>query len=192
MAELRPAPQAGGADDPPAGSVGEAARPSMTKASRTSSRGRRQVTARPAGCSVGMSFIECTAMSMRAGEQRLLDLAGEEALAAEIGERAVLHPVAAGADRHDREGGLRQAVRGHQPVAGLVRLGERQRAAAGADAERAVGRGRVGGIAGDLLSGALSVRSRRGRNRNAGGMASESKKMLRALTARRCRCRRSG
>ena len=41
------------------------------------------VMASPSGCSVGMSFIECTAMSIAPADQRLLDLAGEEALAAE-------------------------------------------------------------------------------------------------------------
>ncbi len=35
----------------------------LMKASRTSSRGRKHATVRPAGSSVGMSFIECTAMS---------------------------------------------------------------------------------------------------------------------------------
>ena len=45
-----------------------------------------------------MSFIECTAQSMRPVEQRLLDLLGEQALAADLRQRAILHRVAGGLD----------------------------------------------------------------------------------------------
>jgi hypothetical protein len=76
-----------------------------------------------------------------ARSQRLLDLAGEEALAADLLQRAVEHPVAGGLDHHDLEGGFGKAVRLHQPVAGFVGLRERQWRAARADLQR---RGGVG------------------------------------------------
>ena len=47
----------------PAGRSERAAAVRLIKASRTSSRGRKQLTVRPAGSRVGMSFMECTAMS---------------------------------------------------------------------------------------------------------------------------------
>jgi hypothetical protein len=64
VAQLGAAAQAGGADDGAGGRVASVAAPSVTKASRTSSRGSRQVMPRPSGWRVGMSFIECTAMSI--------------------------------------------------------------------------------------------------------------------------------
>ena len=68
-----------------------------------------------------------------AGEQRLLDLLGEQALAAGLRQRPVLDAVAAGRDHHDLERVLRQAMRRHQPRARLMRLRQRQRAAARSD-----------------------------------------------------------
>ena len=85
-----------------------------------------------------MSFDECTAMSMRAGEQRFLDLLGEQALAAGFRQRPVLDAVAAGRDDDDLEGFLRQAMRGHQPGARFMRLRQRQRAAACSDFQAVV------------------------------------------------------
>ena len=62
-------------------------------------------------------------------EQRLLDLLGKQALAADLGQRAVLLLVTGGLDDH----GLDSAVRGKLGMGGgqtgahLARLGERER-----------------------------------------------------------------
>src|SRR5262249_56087583 len=71
-----------------------------------------------------------------AGEERLLDLFGEEALAAGVGERPAADPVAGGVNRleRDRVGGKR--VRGGEALAHELRLRERERAAARTDDER--------------------------------------------------------
>ena len=71
-----------------------------------------------------------------ADDQRLLDLLGEEALAADLLQLAVLHPVAGGAD----DGDLRRRQIGMsrgETLLYFLRLRQRQRAAAGADAQRA-------------------------------------------------------
>ncbi len=67
-----------------------------------------------------------------AGEQCGVDLFGKEALAADLGERAVLHPVAGGADRHDpgRPLGAEFRMRRGDQLAHARRLVERHRAAA--------------------------------------------------------------
>ena len=78
-------------------------------------------------------------------EQRLLDLLGEQALAADLRERPVLDHVAGGADRHDRDRVGCDPVGGRQPGTHLVRLPQRQRAAARADAQKRCGRGCVMG-----------------------------------------------
>src|SRR5580704_495454 len=72
-------------------------------------------------------------------QERLLDLLGEQALAADLGELARLDAVAGGADRHDFDGALRGqfGMSGPQPVAHQRGLVERHRAAARTDAERA-------------------------------------------------------
>ena len=174
----------------PAGRSARPPGPSVTKASRTSSRGKQAGDGEAVGLLRRHVLHRVHGDVDGAGEERLLDLAGEEPLAAELAERPVLHPVAGGLDRHDQEGGLGQAVRRHQPRPGLVRLGERQRAAAGADAERPVGRGRSS--SGDAFpSRALSVRSARhnGAGANAGRDQGDA---ARARAARRCRFRRSG
>ena len=67
--------------------------------SRASSRGRKAAITRPGGCAVGMSFMLCTAASMRPRQQRLLDLLDEQALAAGLRQRPVLDGVAGGPDR---------------------------------------------------------------------------------------------
>ncbi len=71
-------------------------------------------------------------------EQRLLDLLGEQALAADLGERAVLHRVAGGLDDDDldrrRLGQL--AVHRGEARAHLTGLGERQGAAARTQANK--------------------------------------------------------
>ena len=63
----------------------------------------------------------------RAGEQRRVDLLGEQALAAGVGERPVLDRVAARADDLKRDPLDLPAVRLGQAAARLVRLDERQR-----------------------------------------------------------------
>ena len=105
-----------------------------------SSRGSRQVIAEP----VRLQRSACPSSNARRCRSRPAASASSisrvnSPLPPSFDERPVLHPVAGGPDRDDLEGGLGQAVRRHQPAAGLVRLGERQRAAAGADPERAVG-----------------------------------------------------
>ena len=67
-----------------------------------------------------------------ARQQGFLDLLGEQALAADLGERSVLDFVAGGLDDHDLDRGLfRQfRMRGGQTRAHLVRLRQRQGAAA--------------------------------------------------------------
>ena len=68
-----------------------------------------------------------------------VDLLGEQALAADLGEQPVLHPVAGRADRHD----LDRSVRGefgvscNQTIANEGCLVQRHRAAAGSDPEMA-------------------------------------------------------
>ena len=70
-----------------------------------------------------------------AGQQRLLDLLGEKALAAGLGERPVLDAVAGGLDGADLEGMPAGAVRRLQALLHLARLRQRQRRAARADAD---------------------------------------------------------
>src|SRR5262249_36885085 len=65
-------------------------------------------------------------------QQRLLDLLGEQALAADLLQLSVLHPVARGADDRDLRGRQVGMCRG-QTLLHLARLGQRHGAAAGAD-----------------------------------------------------------
>ena len=76
-------------------------------------------------------------------DQRLLDLLGEQALAAFLGEIAVGHQIAAGADDGDldRAGFGQLAMRRRQPAAQFSGLGQRERAAAGAKAQKGRGHG---------------------------------------------------
>ena len=69
-------------------------------------------------------------------QQRLFDLAGEQALAADFLQRAVLNGVARHLDDADGKGILGQVKRGHQPRARLMRLRKCQRGSTGADVER--------------------------------------------------------
>ena len=71
-----------------------------------------------------------------AGAERLLDLLGEQALAAGLGQRPVLDHVAGGADGLDRDLIGSNAMRGGEAGAHFPRLGERERAAARADAQQ--------------------------------------------------------
>ena len=70
-----------------------------------------------------------------AGQQRLLDLLGEKALAACVGERPVLDAVAGGLDGANLEDMPAGAVRRLQPLLHFARLSQRQRRAARADAD---------------------------------------------------------
>ena len=97
-------------------------------------------------------------------------------------QRPVLHPVAGGADRHDLEGRLRQPVRRHQPVARLVRLRQRQRAAAGADAQRTVGVGQVEGHRRRVsFPGPICKVAPARLQRARGAMAGDDRPLMRAL-----------
>ena len=73
------------------------------------------------------------------GDQRLLDLLDEQALAADLGEQPVLHPVAGRADRHDLDRSIRGefGVSRNQAIANEGGLVQRHRTAAGSDAEMA-------------------------------------------------------
>jgi len=82
-----------------------------------------------------------------AGDERLLDLLGEEALAAGIRKRAVADRIAGGADDLERDLLRGKDVRSREAIAHLLRLGERQRATARTDDERGgSGRGRCCGL----------------------------------------------
>ena len=70
-----------------------------------------------------------------ARQQRLLDLLGEKALAAGVGERPVLDAVAGGLDGANLERMPPGAVRRLQPLLHFARLGQGQRRAARADAD---------------------------------------------------------
>jgi hypothetical protein len=72
-------------------------------------------------------------------DQRLLDLLDEQALAADLGEQPVLHPVAGRADRHNLDRSVRGefGVSRNQTIADEGGLAQRHWAAAGPDAEMA-------------------------------------------------------
>ena len=78
----------------PGGSAASAAPARLTIASRGSARVGMATIARPGASSAGTSFRLCTARSIVAREQRLLDLLDPDALAAEIDHRPGLHAVA--------------------------------------------------------------------------------------------------
>src|SRR5436190_9744818 len=72
------------------------------------------------------------------GEQRLLDFLGEQALAADLGEPPILHPVAGRANSHhlDRARRGEIGVKGHQTTAYQTGLAQRHRAATRSYAQR--------------------------------------------------------
>jgi hypothetical protein len=78
-------------------------------------------------------------------QQGLFDLAGEQALAADLFQGAVLNLVAGDLDHHDLECPGRQGKGGGKAVARLMGLRQRQRAAARADLEGTVGGGKAVG-----------------------------------------------
>ncbi len=74
-----------------------------------------------AGSTVGMSLEECTARSIAPCEQRLLDLLGEQALAAGLRQRPVLMQVAGGANHLDLDAAGVDAMRRRQRAARVMR-----------------------------------------------------------------------
>ena len=129
-------PQRGGADD---GAVRQLARGSsalrLMKASRTSSRGRHAGEHQPVRQHGRHVLGRMHREIDRAGEQRLLDLLGEQALAAGLRQRPVLDAVAAwcGSPRSRSRSASRPCAAA-SAGAHHARLRQRQRAAARADA----------------------------------------------------------
>ncbi len=68
-------------------------------------------------------------------EQRLLDLLGEETLAADLRQRPIADDVAGGADDLERDAGGVEAMGGGEERLHQPRLRQRERTAAGADAQ---------------------------------------------------------
>ena len=68
-------------------------------------------------------------------DQGLLDLFGEETLAADLGQRSVEDTVSRRLDNDDVESALGKAMGLHQPGPNLEGLSQRQGGAAGADAD---------------------------------------------------------
>ena len=71
-----------------------------------------------------------------AGDQRPVQLLGPERLAADVGERTVLDPVAAGLDGDDLNRVRAPAMSGDQRLCGHARLRQRERRTPGAQAQR--------------------------------------------------------
>ena len=69
-------------------------------------------------------------------QQRLFDFAGEQPLAADLLERAILDRIAGDLYDHDGKSLFRQVKRRHEARARLMRLGQSQRRATGADLQR--------------------------------------------------------
>ena len=66
--------------------------------------------------------MECTAISTALTEQGLVDLLGEQTLAAEVAQRLVADAVAGGGDGLKRDGVVTKAMRSDQKSAHMVRL----------------------------------------------------------------------
>jgi uroporphyrinogen decarboxylase len=136
-------PQAGRAEDGAFGQIGDAPavrrQESVTRVLARQHRGNLEAVGQP-GRHVLHGVDGEIDPHLREGR---LDLFGEEALAADLGERPVAHAVAGGPDDDDLAGPRRRQVRigGGQAVAGLPRLGQGQRAASGADAQERLGHG---------------------------------------------------
>ena len=82
-----------------------------TKASRGSSRSSTAASTKPAGRSIGTSFSECTARCGAAVHQRRLEFLDEQALAADLGQRAVEDLVAARGHAEQLDAAGRSAAR---------------------------------------------------------------------------------
>src|SRR5262245_8695325 len=77
----------------------------------------------------------------RLTEQRLVDLLGEQPLAAEVAQGLVADAVARGGDGLERDRLPGEAVGGAKPRLDMPRLPERKRTAAGTDQEGTGGQG---------------------------------------------------
>ena len=135
--KLRLAPHRGGADDGALRQIGDAAR-ALRDQRVARVLARQAARDREAGRQQRRHVLQRMDGEVdRAGEQRLLDLLGEEPLAALVGERARRGTVAAGADRHDLERALggERGMRGGEPRLGLCGLRERQGTAAAAETQ---------------------------------------------------------
>ena len=132
-------PQRGGADRGAARQFGERFRLAADEhVARVLALEAGRQHAGPAAKTVGMSLAECTARSMRRSMQRLLDLLGEQALAADLGQRPVLDRVAGGADDHEfdraprrrpgRRASRARTMRACASASGLPRVPMRNRA----------------------------------------------------------------
>ena len=97
-------------------------------ASRTSSRGRQAASISPSGSSGRHVLGGMHREIDRAREQRLLDLLGEQPLAAGLRQRPVLDAVARGADRDDLDRVRATPCAAASAVAHHARLRQRQRA----------------------------------------------------------------
>jgi hypothetical protein len=131
------AAQAGGAQHGALGQIGQpsavAREKGIARVLARQNRGNRQTGRQPGrhvfhgmGCDVDGP-----------GQQGFLDLLGEQALAADLGQRPVAHPVAGGLDCHDLHGAgdCQGSVRFGQAAFYLPRLGQGQWATARADAK---------------------------------------------------------
>ena len=119
-----------------------------TKASRGSSRSSTAASAKPAGRSIGTSFSECTARSRAAVLERGLQLLDEQALAADLRQRAVEDLVAA--RRHAAAARPATPKRALEQRAHMLGLPQREAALARGDDEAVeCGIGRIMLAAGD-------------------------------------------
>ncbi len=91
----------------------------------------------------GMSFIECTAMSIAPDSMRLFDFSGEKTFAADLFQGAINDLVASGLDHDDGEGFERQIEPPWTVAHGLVGLCQSQRRSTGADLEGLGGGGQI-------------------------------------------------
>ena len=107
--------------------------PFVTSASRASSRALTAAITMPSGNWVGRSFSEWTARSMRDGQHRLIELAGEERRIGQLADGRLGVDVTGGADLDD----LGVAPPARERLAHPVGLPERERARPGADAQHA-------------------------------------------------------
>ena len=68
--------------------------------------------------------------------KRMFDFLGEQPLATNLAQRAILYLIPGGRDHHNLERILGQGMPGHQPGAGLAGLGQGKRRTTGANAKR--------------------------------------------------------
>ena len=92
-------------------------------ASRTSSRGKNTSSTSPLGCSVGMSLVECTAMSISPRSMASSISLVNRPFVADFLQRAIrgnhLAIISGGLDHLDMKRCFGQVKRGHQPIPGV-------------------------------------------------------------------------